>query len=219
MKILDIPRSGSVAGETSSRNRSGQYVRTRAMPVQPRTASQQQAKARFANMSIGWRGITDAQRAAWSAFAGSFTVINSLGSAIHLTGHQCYVKVNSVLNLLGTAALAEPPALPSFGANPCTAIQVTFGTQLLALTCGTVPTNTKIMVYGCPAQSVGRSFAADWRYLASFSTATANKLDVTAAFTAKFGSIVTGKRYFLSACQVMAGMQDQPAVFQGVPAT
>jgi hypothetical protein len=75
------------------------------------------------------------------------------------------------------------------------------------------------MVYGAPALSVGRSFCSGWRYLASFSTATGGKLTVTTQYTAKFGAIVTGKRYFLNAVQVMGNMQDNGAVFQAVPAT
>ena len=35
MKILDVPQSGSLGGQTSSHNRAGQYRRARRSPVQP----------------------------------------------------------------------------------------------------------------------------------------------------------------------------------------
>lgn len=219
MKFLDVPMSGSMAGETASRNRGGQYFRTRAQPVQPRTASQQQAKARFSDASIAWRALTDNQRAAWNAFAQSFTVMNSLGAASHLTGHQAFVKCGTTAVLLGDSLPTTPPALPSFGANPCTAIEVTYGSQLLAATCGTIPADTSIMVFGAPALSVGRSFCSGWRFLKKFTTATNGKLTVTTEYTAKFGAIVEDKRYFILCVQVMGNMQDQGAVFQGVPAS
>jgi len=189
------------------------------MPVQPRTASQQQAKARFADMSIAWRSLTDAQRAAWNAFSQSFTVLNSLGTAIHLTGHQSFVKVNSTNLVNGVAMATTPPALPTFVASVASAIEVTYGTQLLAITCGTIPANTVYMVYAAAPQSVGRSFCGNWRYLKSFTVATTGKLTVTTEFTAKFGAIIAAKRYFVQVVQCMAGMQDSGAVYQAVPAT
>ena len=219
MKYLDVPQSGSQGNTTASRNRSGQYYRQRSMPVQPNTQSQVNAKARFGTMSIAWRSLTDPQRAAWNAFANSFSVVNSLGQTIHLTGHQAFVKVNAV-NLLNAVAMATaPPALPTFGANVTTAIEVTYGTQLLAITCGTIPANTVYMVYAAPALSVGRAYCADWRHLKSFTTATAAKLTITPEFTSKFGAIIAAKKYFTLTVQSMYGMQDNGVVWSGVPAT
>ena len=67
MKFLGDPRSGSYQGITSSRNRFGQYVRTRAMPVQPRTTFQLNQRARLSTNAAAWRALSDAQRAGWLA--------------------------------------------------------------------------------------------------------------------------------------------------------
>src|SRR5271154_2541585 len=116
MKILDVPQSGSVGARTSSRNSSGQYVRQRAIPTNPNTPAQYAARARLTSLSAAWRGLTSAQQAGWNAFGQSFTVVNSLGTAIHLTGLQCYVKVGAVLLLTGGTVIATPPLLPVFTA-------------------------------------------------------------------------------------------------------
>src|SRR6266545_482051 len=95
MKILDVPQSGSVAGITSSRNRFGQYRRTRAIPVNPNTAFQATQRARLAASAALWRTLTAAQRAGWIDLAGAFTRTNSLGQPYNETGAQCFVSVNN----------------------------------------------------------------------------------------------------------------------------
>ena len=84
------------------------------MPTQPRSASQVNARARLTTCAAAWRGLTAGQMASWQAFALSFTVVNSLGSAINLTGTQCFCKVNCVNLLLARAiVLVPPPSRPS----------------------------------------------------------------------------------------------------------
>jgi hypothetical protein len=208
MKILDIPQSGSVGNQTSSRNLSGQYRRQRVLPTQPRTPAQVNARARLTTVSASWRGLTDAQRAAWAAFANSFTVVNTLGSAINLTGTQCFVKVNCVNLLLGAALSQVPPALPTFVAPTITGTTSTAGTPALSLT-GTSPAaGTTYMVYASPQVSAGVSFCPTFRYLQNFTIATGGKFDVLAAYTAKFGALIVGKKCFLKVVQAQAGMQD-----------
>lgn len=216
MKILDLPSSGSIGSETASRNRHGQYRRQRSMPVQPNSAAQVNARARVNTHSAGWRGLTDAQRAAWNAFANSFTVTNSLGQAVTLTGHQAYVKVNCVNSLIGDAAVSAPPALPAFAANVATALTATAGTPVLKLTATSPTAGTKIMVYASPQRSAGVSFEGDFRYMATFTTATSSAFDILTAYTAKFGALIAGKRVFVKAVQSQAGMQDGGVLFTAV---
>ena len=213
MKILDIPQSGSVGNQTSSRNRSGQYRRQRAMPTQPRTASQMAARARMASQSSAWRGLTDAQRAAWNAFAQSFTVVNSLGATINLTGAQSFVKINCVNLLNGDAVVTAPPALPAFTACSATGADGTAGTQLLELAGATPTVGIRHMIYASPQLSPGVSYNANFRYLQTSTLYTAGKLALTAIYTAKFGAMIAGKKVFVKVVQSLAGFQDNGTVF------
>src|SRR5206468_836067 len=97
MKILDVPQSGSQAGTTSSRNRYGQYRRSRATPVNVNSTAQQAARNRLSAESEAWRGLTDIQREAWNSFADEHPQTDSLGQVVTLTGHQMFVGVNSAL--------------------------------------------------------------------------------------------------------------------------
>lgn len=212
-KIIDIPKSGSIGNQTNSRNRSGQYLRQRAIPTQPRTVAQIAARSRLTSMSAAWRGLTDPQRAAWNAFAQSFTITNSLGVTINLTGAQCFIKVNTVNLLLGTATSNTPPALPSFVAVTVTGLTATAGTQLLEAA-GTSPASgTSFMFFCSPQVSAGVTFQGNFRYLANFTTATAGFFVLTTVYTAKFGALIAGKKIFVKVVQQQAGMQDSGTIF------
>lgn len=213
MKILDVPQSGSVGKNTSSRNRGGQYVRQRAMPTQPRSAAQVNQRARLTTNSAAWRALTSAQQAAWIAFANSFTINNSLGTPINLTGAQAYNKVNCVNMLNGDAVVSTPPALPSFVACTVTALVTVAATPVIKLS-GTSPAaGTKYMMYLSAQVSAGVNFMNNWRYLQTFTVATAGAFDVTTAYTAKFGALIVGKKIFAKVVQSQAGMQDNGTLF------
>jgi hypothetical protein len=222
MKVLMPPQSGSLGNQTASRNRSGQYLRQRSLPVQPRTANQVAARSRFTSLSAGWRGLTAAQRLAWRSFSNSFTVVNSLGQTINLTGHQCFVKVNCVNSLNGAAAVLTPPALPTFVACLVTGVDGTAGTQLLEITGAPPAANTIYQIYGSAGLSAGVSYNNSWKFIkhiTSTDTFTSTKLDITTAYTAIFGALTAGKQIMIKIVQCQAGMQDNGTTFTCIVAT
>lgn len=217
-KIIDIPKSGSIGNQTNSRGRSGQYLRQRSMPTQPRTTAQVAARARLSSQAAAWRGLTEEQRAAWNAFSMSFTVVNSLGVTISLTGAQCFIKVNTVNLLIGDATVTVPPALPAFIAATVTALTGVQATPLIKFTGATPAAGTKFMFYMSPQVSAGVSFQGNFRYISTMTTATAGAFDVTAAYTAKFGALIVGKKIFGRVVQSHAGMQDNGTNFTWIVA-
>lgn len=216
MKILDVPQSGSVGARTSSRNRSGQYVRQRAIPTQPRTPAQVAARASLTAQSAGWRGLTDAQRAAWNAFAQSFTVTNSLGTTINLTGAQCFVKVNTVNVKNSASAVTSPPALPAFLANTCTGITATAGTPALTIQGAAPAAGTLFMIFASPQLSAGVTFNGKYVYLTTNETFSSGSLSILTLYVARYGALIAGKRLFVKVVQSQAGMQDNGTVFTAI---
>ena len=216
MKILDIPQSGSVGAVTSSRNRSGQYRRMRAFPTQPRTAAQVNARMRLTTQSAAWRGLTDVQRAGWNAFANTFTVVNSLGQTINLTGAQCFVKVNCVNLLNGAATVLVPPLLPAFVAATSTGIVMTAGTPLFSITGANPAAGTVHMAFCSPQMSPGVSYNGQYRWIATFSVYSAGVYNLLAAYTAKFGALIATKRVFCKIVQTQAGMQDNGTLYNAL---
>ena len=167
-------------------------------------------------MSASWRGLTAAQRASWAAFAMSFTVVNSIGTTINLTGHQCYVKVNTVLLLKGSAAVSVPPALPSFAACTATGATATAGTPSVKVAGANPAAGTTHMFYASPQLSPGVSYNAQFRFLADSATYTTGNFDLTALYTAKFGAPIVGKQIQIRVVQEQAGMQDNGTTFSAI---
>ena len=65
--IADI--SGKVGDEIFSRNRQGPYVKAYAIPIQPDSASQLDARTIFANAVIAWNLLSDSDYLAYKSFA------------------------------------------------------------------------------------------------------------------------------------------------------
>lgn len=213
LKILDVPQSGSVGGRTSSRNSSGQYIRARAIPTNPNTPAQSRARAALADLAAGWRGLTSTQMTSWNNFGQSFTVVNSLGTTIHLTGLQCYVKVNTVNLLNGVAAVSTPPALPAFVACTVTAVTAVSATPLIELAGATPAGGTVYMIYSSPQCSAGVSYQGNYRWIQTSTTFSSGLLSLQTAWALKFGALIAGKKIFIKVVQSQAGMQDNGTIY------
>jgi hypothetical protein len=185
------------------------------LPVQPRTPKQVAARAIFSNLAAQWRGLTTAQMAAWKNFANSFTVVNSLGQTINLTGTQAFVKVNCVNNLLGRATVLIPPALPAFIALTVTALAAAAGTPAMTLTGTTPAAGTTFMLYSSGQISPGVSYNNQWKFIGACPTfsSTAN---ILAQFEAVFGAPIAGKKVMVKVVQEQLGMQDNGTVYSAI---
>ena len=87
--------SGSLAGVTYAHNRGGQYMRARAVPVNPNTLQQQAVRNYMASRSAAWGSIlTQAQRDGWEAYADQVLLTDALGEPRKATGLNHYVRCN-----------------------------------------------------------------------------------------------------------------------------
>lgn len=102
--------SGSIGGQTFSRNRGGMYTRARALPTNPNTARQQAVRAAMTSIVNYWTNtLTDAQRALWAAYAANVPVLNRLGDQIQLTGQQQYIRSNVPAMQAGLPMINDAP--------------------------------------------------------------------------------------------------------------
>lgn len=196
MKILDVPQSGSQAGSTSSRNRYGQYKRTRAMPVNPGSTQQGVVRARMALYAANWRGLTDAQRAGWESLGLTMSRTDSLGQAYTLNGFSAYVSVNTTRANAGDAAVSDAPALVTPAALLTATITLTAAALSIAYTATPLGTGARLFTFASPQGSAGRSFCSDYRLIAVSAAAAASPANVYAAYTARLGIPVVGNRVF-----------------------
>ena len=112
MKILAFhgTLSGSAGDVTASHNRGGAYLRFRGMPTNPETDRQTLVRSRVTYLSKEWGStLTPEQREGWRVLADNFPYADRLGESRKLTGHQMYIKVNSLLLSAGETATDDAP--------------------------------------------------------------------------------------------------------------
>jgi len=218
MKILDVPQSGSQAGTTSSRNRYGQYRRTRATPVNPNTTAQGAVRARMAANAAAWRTLTDAQRAGWSDLAASISRTDALGQTYTLNGFSAYCSVNNNNVAAGNATVSAAPAVVTPSALLTAAITLTAAALSVAYTVTPLGAGARLFSYVSPQRSAGRNFEGDFRLLAVSAAAAASPANLYAAYVAKFGVPVVGNRIFFSFQVYTGGFLSGPLVTSAVVA-
>jgi hypothetical protein len=204
MKILDVPQSGSVGGVTSSRNRYGQYRRTRAIPVQPRTPAQVAVRANLTSLAQLWQSLSGEARAAWGAWALLHPRTDSLGQSNCMSGFQAYVSVNARLLQLDNTTNPVPPDPVTFPGTPITGVEATTQSIILA---GERPSPTwRLLAYAAPPQSCGVQFVSDYRFVKSFSTTPTGDMDLFPEYFAKWGAPGLGLRVHIRIFTEFAGL-------------
>ena len=204
MKFLGNPSSGSEAGLTYSRNRYGQYVRSRATPVNPNSTAQGQVRARLSANAAAWRALTALQRAGWASLGSQMSRADALGQSYTLNGFQAYVSVNNNQTAAGNAVLDDAPALVTPEAIVTCTPSATAATLSVAYTVTPLPAGARLFVFASQQRSAGRAYEGDLRLVHVSAAAAASPANIFSAYEARFGVPVVGNRIFL-ACTVYAG--------------
>lgn len=210
MKMLDVPQSGSIAGVTSSRNRFGQYRRTRAIPVNPSTPQQLVQRARMSTAAAAWRALTDAQRAGWLSLGLSLTRTDSLGQTYTFDGFMAYCCINLNNANAGNAAVADAPGVVTPPQLLTATITLTAASFSIAYTATPLGAGERLFIFASPQKSAGRKFNGDYRLIAVTAAAAASPHNLLAAYTARLGVPVVGNRIFLSLCVYKGGFCGAP---------
>lgn len=198
MKILDVPQSGSLAGVTSSRNRFGQYRRTRATPVNPNTSFQADVRARTSGNAAAWRALTDLQRAGWESLGASMQRTDSLGQTYTLNGFMAFVSVNNNKVAAGDAVVSDAPERITPSTPTVLTLDVAADTFDVTLAPDPLPANTRAFIFASPQRSAGRQFEGDLRLIEATAAAADSPIDILTPYTARFGVPVVGNRIFVS---------------------
>lgn len=210
MKYLGVPSSGSQAGTTASRNRFGQYFRTRAIPVNPSTAQQLVMRARMSTNAAGWRAITEAQRAGWEALGLMISRTDALGQAYTLNGFMAYCSVNNNKLDAGDAVVADAPAIVTPADLATVTITLTAVALSVAYTATPLAAGVRLFIFASPQKSAGRSFNGDYRLIAVTAAAAASPHNLLAAYTARLGVPVVGNKIFFKLATYSGGFMGSP---------
>ena len=168
-----IGMSGSIAGNTFARNRSGNYVRSRTKPVNTNTQAQQDIRTAMALLTNHWSTVlTVPQRTGWATYAAAIAMKNRLGESIYLTGFNHFVRSNTEWVNRGQSATAAGPTSLVLPAKDVTfAITASVATQKVSITFkNTEPwagsSAGRLYVYmGVPRQPTRNFFNGPWKYM------------------------------------------------------
>lgn len=213
--------SGRVAGNVFSRNRGGAYVRNGAIPTRSTTPYAEAAKARLGDWSKGWANLTAVQQMAWKNWAAQNPVINRLGDAITLSGHQAYVQLNINIANAGGGQIDVPPVVapPLALQSLAGTYDLGAGTFNLTFTPDPLAANECLAIEAAVVDNPGVNYVQNLYKLVSIQAdATDSPItNVDTLLAARFGTIMVGQRVFYR-CYVVdqtTGLKSGVTVTQG----
>lgn len=201
--IADI--RNKLGGTVFSKNRAGQYMRTKVTPSNPQSLNQTLVRAHMAENSAYWRSLTNDQRNGWNNLAEVVSATNIFGDAIKLTGMQLFCKLNNNLTNAGVAKITTAPAAPS-PANSLTALELAMAegpTATITFAPTPVPAAHKLVIFATPGQSASRLFYKNKLCrIVNIAAATASPYDATAAYSNRYPDPAVGQLVGMSAMLV-----------------
>jgi hypothetical protein len=226
MKTLAGPQSGAQDDIVASRNRSGQFLRKRISPKNPRTAAQRRVRKYMRTFSQLWNKIMEPQRAAWCTGACEVLSRPKLGKPRPLDGQKFFNKINTVLAICGREPLLEPPPRPEFGPNPVVAFTATNGPGGIALMLSLSKKPAEdIMLFASPPCNAGRSYCSNFSFIGLLSAPNEGIIHFTRLYLKKLKELkklkryrhvaLAGSRVFIRAVQQVNGWEDRRHMFAG----
>lgn len=128
--------SGAIGGKVYSRNQYGNYIRSRAIPVNPNTDRQQAARSAFQEMASRWSlTLTQAQRTAWNLYGSSVTMQDRLGQDINLSGFAHFIRSNTARSAVSMPVVDAGPVIFTVAeADSSFSCAISEATQIITVT-------------------------------------------------------------------------------------
>lgn len=186
-----------MAGTTSSHNRAGQYTRNRRAPVQPiGTGRRAFIRTAFGSSSSQWAALTFSQQAAWSAYADSHPILDSLGQSIKLTGQQMFVSINTQLINAGQPISPTPPVSSDVFSVSGSTVQVDSSGLVVVMAAGLGTSADFLLVAFSAPKSGGVTFNKTFWQAGVQAGDLADPDDYAGQYVGEFGLPPTGGRVF-----------------------
>jgi len=171
----------SVGNTTFTKGRYGNVARSKVAPIQPRTARQLTVRAAFSSNAKGWDSLSDAQRAAWVAFANSHPISDVFGDSRILAGNAAYVQVNATRALVGLTPVNSPPATGGLAPAADSAAAAVGSTGIVTITTASQTVSTGFyLIHTTPGLNAGAYFAGSKSRIAGFAATTGSATTATA---------------------------------------
>lgn len=188
---------GKLGGQVFSKNRAGAYIRTKVTPSNPQTQAQAQVRSNLATLSTGWNSLTADQIAQWNGSVEGWASTDIFGDIKKPTGKNLFVKLN--LNLLNSAqsTIVTPPSKIELPALVDVDVDIALPAGTLAIDGLPVFADGVYQIEACAPVARGVNFVKNkFRVISYAAQATAGVVDVTTAYTNKFGSVANAGNIF-----------------------
>ena len=131
-----VGMAGKIGGTVYARNRYGQYARSWANPVNPRSDRQTAIRGIIGALGDLWgQTLTDDQRAGWENYASNVDMKNRLGETIQLSGFNHFCRSNAVRIHAGLETVLDAPAIQALAEHDTAfAIDATAGSSSIEVT-------------------------------------------------------------------------------------
>ena len=205
-----------LGGHVLSKNRGGNYARTKVTPVNPRSVAQSNVRAIFTSLSQAWRGLLQTDRDAWNAAVINFQKTNIFGDLKSPSGFNLYQRLNNVLAQTGSGSIDIPPLPSSIGVFHITSVTATVASPSLSVILNSALDNdTVLMVFATPPLSPGKTFVKNqFRLISVIQPEGTTPFNALASYVAKYGGVgVIGQKIFIQTvpCNSNTGQQGTPS--------
>jgi hypothetical protein len=211
MKVKFIHLSdarGKIGGAVASKNKAGNYFRSKTSPINPQTGYQSTVRSRFSSNSKAWASLTDEQRLSFETGAQLFTQSNIFGDNVKLSGAQLFQRLNSNILAAGGSVITSCPGPQSVQTFTGISAVADVSDSTIVIDLPGVPTTSpfKQNIYATPVVSAGKKFVkSQFRLIGSFAIGTGSSQDITAAYESRFGTgwKTAGKTFYVKAKTVL----------------
>jgi hypothetical protein len=170
----------------------------------PNTAAQQLVRNTFAQTSAGWSGLTEGQRNLWNSAAPDWATTGIFGSK-QQSGKNLYTGCNVALVMASLLQILEPRDKNAVTTVSDVAETLSTTAFSLSIAMGTPSSEEAIQVCVSPQLSAGTSKNDKYVVLYSNYADESAVLDLKAAYEARFGTLIAGKKIFYKVNVVSSG--------------
>lgn len=213
-----VDGSGKLGGHVFSKNRGGNYLRTKTTPTNPQTPAQTAVRSIFAALSSAWSGLDQAERQSWEDRSAEYARTNIFGDLKNPNGKALFQRLNQNLMLAGEAALDVCPQSASVVSAVVISVNLKTGAPGSDIILGNDLTGSKVIIWASGPVSPGTTFVKNKLRVLEYSDGTAlNNVSFDASYTAKYGTPVAGEVVFIAIQTMNANGQKSPRqVFRAV---
>lgn len=185
--------SGKLGGQVFSKNRSGNYVRTKTTPSNPQSVAQQEIRAILASVSSGWSDLTQSQRASFNNAVDAWKKTDIFGDLKKPTGKNLYTALNINLSTITEPLVSVAPEKVEIPYLAVTDVDGSIAGETISVTAEGSAVGMFVSVSATAPQSAGTSyFKGKFRRILAVAGADINTTDFYQAYIAIFGVPAVG---------------------------